>query len=510
MDQCASVLLAFPPATWGEAATPSSDDDDEISYHQAVRQHAQNVDKLIKDGGVLLTPGFAQQLLAVVHPGRHSISYLALLQAVLLLDSSSSSSSRDDGLLANITVFLMTFDARQIRYAGASLSSLLDAVANGGIFPASVAVDLITTCLSRLDPTGSMLTSHHLTLATLAYETDNIEPALPVLERTVVFYPGIKGQPEPSYPCSLSLPPSAYITIESGLTGRLTSTMVLQYDFLCGLCFIQRRSWRQALDALERVMSYPTKDNNSAATTTTTCSKIMTEAHNKWVLVSLLATGRTPPAFPPTTGYGPRKTYAMLGKVYYTVAQAFEQGSAEVLKNEVLQIGQRVFDEEQNGGLLKLVMSHFQRWQILNLREIYTKISLEQLRTETESAEKGGPLDTVEEVEALVREMIEDGMLNAVIEKPADKPAHLVYLGAGDETMTEEEFRQEMMETARRMKELEPLVKATNERLASNKDYLKAVIREQKREKMGVQDMSVDFEAQIEDEDLMGGIMASD
>jgi COP9 signalosome complex subunit 3 len=300
--------------------------------------------------------------------------------------------------------------------------------------------------------------------------------------------------------CTLDLPPASYITVDSGLTKQLTSGDVLQYDLLRGLCFIQRRSWAQALDALERVITYPARDTHS-------CSKIMVEAHNKWILVGLLLTGKAP-TLPTHTGAGAQKAFATLGKPYQAIGKAFEEGTAEALKAEFESVGPQFFSEENNLHLVRLVMQHYQRWQILNLRRVYTKVSLEQIRARTQSAETAAPLATVAEIEALVQQMIDEGMLSGVIEHPADGgPAYLTFHEANDE-LSEAEFAQKMLRTAQRLKELEPLVKATNERLGANREYVRFLVAQQKKDKDARRDYDLSFLNQVEDEDLMTGVVA--
>ena len=345
-----------------------------------------------------------------------------------------------------------------------------------------------------------MLTTHHVALATLAFTTDNVEPALPLLEKNVVFYPGVKGLQETRPFGSLDVPPASYITVDSGLTGRLTSSDVLQYDLLRGLCFIQRRSWSQALDALERVVTYPAKDSHS-------CSKIMVEAHNKWILVGLLLNGKTP-TLPTITAPGAQKAFAALGKPYHSIGKAFEETTAEKLKTEFEGLGAQFFGEENNLSLMRLVMQHYQRWQILNLRKVYTKLSLAQIRACTQSAETAAPLAAEADIAQLVQQMIDEGMLSGAIERPADGPAYLTFHAPNDE-LSEAEFAQKMLRTAQRLKELEPLVKATNERLGTSRDYVRYLVQQQKKEKDLQRDYGVGFLSQVEDEDLMTGVVAA-
>ncbi|KAK3373536.1 hypothetical protein B0T24DRAFT_623694 [Lasiosphaeria ovina] len=503
MDNAASVLLAFPPD--GDLPTLEK-------YHKAVTAHVQQVERLLKDTTTNLA-SLAPLLLEHVNPAVNSISYLALLQSILA--SEKTTQPQRLAVLPSVTAFLMTFDPRQIRYVGSALSRLLDLVATNELLPASAAVDVLATAILRLNPAGSMLTSHHLSLVSLAYETNNIEPALPVLEKTIVFYPGVKGAAAGKRLLGdPALAPAAYLTPESGLTTKLSSASVLQYDLFCGLCFIQRRMWQQAFDALERVVTYPTKD--------LACSKIMVDAHNKWVLVGLLLTGKMP-ALPSTTSQAAQKTYATLGKAYTAIGKAFEKLTAETIKAEAFSLGQYSLAEEGNLGLMQLVLSHYQRWQIVNLGEAYTKISLEQIRAQTQSAETGAPLETEAEIEALVESMIGDGMLHGVIEKPAPaaeegddgtpppppQPGYLHFLSPADD-LSEQQFAAQMLAAAQRIKDLGPVVKAASERLGTRPEYVRYLVKEQKRDKdgSGPNSAAMGFESTFDEEDLMTGVTA--
>lgn len=334
--------------------------------------------------------------------------------------------------------------------------------------------------------------------------TNNIEPVLPIIEKSIVFYPGMKGSTSTRNLSDPDLPPSGFITVENDFTKSLENKDILEHDLLRGLCFIQRRSWQQAFDAFERVITYPSRDNTNA-------SKIQVEAYSKWVLVGLLLNGKAP-VLPPTTPNGPRKVYEVTGKPYYSLAQAFEKRTAESFKTEYEGLSQGFWDEEKNVSLLKLVIEHYQKWQILNLRHVYSRISLEQIRTRTQSAETAAPLGSVQEIEALVQGMIDEGLLQGEVVHPENGLAYLAFSSTADD-LSEEEFTRRMVATAQRIKALGPVVKATNERLASNKDYLKWLAQQKKHEQQGQSQGGgpVDvtgFGDVVEDEDLMTGIVA--
>jgi COP9 signalosome complex subunit 3 len=58
----------------------------------------------------------------------------------LLVSVGTTSSLPQADLLAKTSIFLASFDARQIRYAGKNFSTVLDWLVRGGLFPVSVTV----------------------------------------------------------------------------------------------------------------------------------------------------------------------------------------------------------------------------------------------------------------------------------------------------------------------------------------------------------------------------------
>ncbi|KAH7026158.1 uncharacterized protein B0I36DRAFT_247989 [Microdochium trichocladiopsis] len=484
-----ATLKAFPPS--GPALRSDA------AYDEAVTSHLKQLSRLIKDHNpelVIHGPEFLKDL----DPSIHSLSYLAVLHALVLPNLVTS--APPEFLLEKLVTFLLSFDARQIRYAGSHLQDILSALGTGQLLPPSVAVDALATAILRLDPSGSILTSTHISLVKLAYNTDNIAPALPVLDKSIVYYPGMASQSQPEQLCDMTLPPPAYISRLTGLTTTLKATNVLEYDLLCGMAYIARRSWQKAASALERVVTFPTKDGGT--------SKIMVDAYKKWVLVSLLKAGKhsEPPSI---TGSAAQKQYSVHGKLYTTVAGLFTADDASALKQEV-ERNNTVWAEDGNVGLVQEVLSQYQAWQILNLRDVYSKISIAEIRDQTKSAETGAGLPENADIEALVQNMIISGMLSGVVQKNDDGTSYLTFLPPASQP-SELEFAQELASTALRLKQLQPIFRATNERLGTNKDYVKHVVKEAKRggDKGDANDAMMGFQAEVDDEDLMGGIVAT-
>ncbi|KAI0102789.1 hypothetical protein GGR51DRAFT_526224 [Nemania sp. FL0031] len=485
MDQYASVLLAF---------SPPLDPGDNEAYHKAATIHTQRLSKLLKERSRDLAL-YSNELFTVVDPAANSLSYLTLLHALIF--PSLASNIPHDAILERLVTFMITFDGRQCRYAGSLLQDVMDAVGSGRILPPSVAVETLASAILKLDPSGSMLTSSHILLAKLAYETDNIVPALPVIGKDIVFYPGMANHETAQYLCDLELSPPSYISKNTGFTAKLKSSMVLEYDLLCGMMYCARREWGKARAAFERAVSFPTKEMG--------CSKIMVDAYKKWILVSLLSEGKYS-STPPHANAATTKTFGVLGKHYVSLAAAFATDEVRQLKLEVEKNSQ-VWLEDGNVGLVEEVLSSYQQWRVLSLQDIYTKISIPEIRQQTKSAETGALLNKDEDVEALIQNMIIEGMLNGVIEKNDDGTKFLIFLSPTTH-LSEQEFAEEAQRAAAKLKDLKAIFVATNQRLGTSKEYIKWLFKESKRDKsndapdppLGV------FDTQTFDEDLMGGL----
>lgn len=267
---------------------------------------------------------------------------------------------------------------------------------------------------------------------------------------------------------------------------------------LRGMMYCALRDWSKAFAAFQRVVTYPTREGGT--------SKIMIEAYKKWVLVSLLSKGKLAET-PSNTPAASAKLYANLAKPYTSVAVAFVADDAQVLKAEV-EKNTAIWLEDANTGLVKEVLSAYQKWRVLALEQIYSNISLSEIRQQTTSAETGEKLQKDEDVETLIQNMIISGMLSGVIEKNDDGTKYLSFLSLTT-PFTEVEFVDRVKNTASQLMQLQNYFKITKERLGTNKEYLKHVIKEEKRaaDKSNDPEPVPDFDATVDDEDLMGGIM---
>lgn len=343
-----------------------------------------------------------------------------------------------------------------------------------------------------------MFTSTHLVLANLAYETAYIGPALKVIDRDLIYYPGMPNSKATGHLCDAALPPTAYISTVTGLTRELKSTSVLEFNLVSGLIYMSRRDWTKARKALERVIAHPSKDKG--------VSKIMTEAYKKWVLVGLLCNGREP-TLPPHTSHSVRAACTNLAGPYANVASLFSTPKADELKAEA-ESNSAVWTEDGNGLLIKEVLAAYQKWQIISLRRVYSKISVSQIQALTSSAETGEALKNKPEVTSLIQGMITSNMLRGELTIGDSGDDDCLTFHQDRALLTEQDFAREIAQSHHTITNLGKDYKLVNEHLSGNKEYVKHMVREQKRSDKEPDSSSGNFETQIEDEDLMTGIIA--
>lgn len=354
-----------------------------------------------------------------------------------------------------------------------------------------------------------MLTTAHLELVNLAYHTDTAEYALPVIDKHIVYYPGMDKDNKklrsggPTLLCDMALAPPDYITEDTGFIdplNPLSAQAVLEYDFVSGLLYSSRQQWKKARDAFERVITHPTRDNG--------LSKIMTQAYDKWLLVSLLVNGRTP-QMPANVASHAKGSFEVTGKPYHMLAAHFDTLSAVELKKEV-ETHVALWHQNHTSCYVQEILASHQKWQVMALRDIFSKVSISYIREQTRSAETGNALPSDDDVEKLVQGMINSKMLKGVIVKPEGQPAYLEYLSEVEE-LSEAAYKTEVASTMKRLKEFEAVFKTTNARLSTNPHWLKHVVREQKREKdnSGPGAAFQGLDPTLDDEDLMTDIMPS-
>lgn len=348
-----------------------------------------------------------------------------------------------------------------------------------------------------------MLTGHHLRLARLALDSRNYADAAQVLEKFILYIPGASTVQKPKYLCEMTLSPVSYLSPATKFTGKLKYVEILEYFLYSGMVSIGLRNWEIALRCLESAVTYPAKEGS--------VSKVMLYAYKKWILVGLLLTGKLLP-LPKTTSVSAARCYHVMGKPYETLAQIFESGTASRLKAEV-DAGTVIWRDDHNEGLVLHVLAAYQKFQIRALANVYTKISIPEIVSQTTSAETGNKLPSAQAGELLIQNMIRSGELHARLTPPTGSSPSILTFSPTGQVLSEQEMQRELTTSAERIKALTKEVKQTDRMLTHDKEYIKHVQKQKKNPKGGPNsshdfadagmEWNDDADALLEDEDIM-------
>jgi COP9 signalosome complex subunit 3 len=328
-------------------------------------------------------------------------------------------------------------------------------------------------------------------------ESQQYDAVLPIIDSTILYIPGASDKPTPKYLCSMALSPVAYITLQSGFsTKQIKSVDLLEYFLLSGMVYIGLRRWQRARECLELAVTYPSRENG--------CSILMSEAYKKWILIRVLLDGKAP-TLPKHISTNLAKSLHTLAKPYETVAQIFEQGTASRLKSE-LEAGRGIWTTDCNVGLVMCVMAAYQQFQIRNLANVHTKLTMVDIHNLTQSAELGSKLPNVTAVETLISSMIADGTLHATLSHPPNQSPVLTFSQSGP-LLSEKQTQAALAVSTSRLKSLTDEIKATDRMMTYEKEYVKYA---QKVKKTLAMDQAVGVNevewSGIDDEDLMGSL----
>ncbi|TVY83781.1 COP9 signalosome complex subunit [Lachnellula suecica] len=489
MDDLLPKLLAFPPHP--PPSIPLTD----TQYDEGIKSHISTV-KGMADSKLLLRTSSGDGVLDLINPSINTVPYaFTLLAIITAVHKGNKNVDAKGNLWKNMSDFVSNLDPRQIRYLGAELGQITDTIVEYARSSNQIAaaVTPVTNSLLNYDPTGGMLTSRHLLLVKLSLNSRQFFDAVPVLDKPILYFPTQKT-PKSKLLCNMSSSPSTYITTDNGFTKKLKYQEVLEY-FLCrGMIYAGLRDWKKAFQSLEDAVSFPTKEG--------AVSKMMIDAYKKWILVGLLRDGKAP-TLPKVTGNGAAKVYHVIAKPYESLAQIFETGTASRLKAEA-DVGTAIWQQDCNLGLVLHVLAAYQKTQIRNLANIYTKMSIQEVHSATTSAETGFKLPSVHATETLVRSMIADGSLHATVSSGSSSPSILTFLPPGT-LLSEAVFQNQLAISTVQVKALTDEIKHTDHALTHEKDYVKWLQKQKKGKVINI-DQGIsgpDMDWQNDDEDLM-------
>ena len=177
----------------------------------------------------------------------------------------------------------------------------------------------------------------------MVLESRNYRLALPVIDKIIFNFPTERSsEADGAVPCGQHRDSGGYITIDSGLTGRISPIMVHEYYMLGALAYIALSKWEEAMLFLELILVSP---NLSQA------NGFMLEAYRKWILLGCIINGRVRthqkfhrsstnrdwqvPEIPKSFNTSATRTIKQASRAYDILAEVFQSGDRARLQAEI-------------------------------------------------------------------------------------------------------------------------------------------------------------------------------
>lgn len=376
-------------------------------------------------------------------------------------------------LWPSIVRALLTFDPIQARYVGTQLRDIIDTVVTGAEQTSNhvPAMQLLRNVILRLDPTSSTLSMTHYQYLRLCMAIRAYTDAIDILDRPIYHVP----TPESTktlekrlgkYRCSIGESSLPTFTAQTGLAGKITSRIYLEYFLLGAVCYIATEQWKKAQTFLEVVLVHPTHGN--------AVSLIMVDAFKKWMLVGLLIDGKgasVPKAMSANAG----KFMRALSKPYDCVVEAFRSHKGERLRGEI-QEGLEEWNKDGNYGLMREVYAAFRKFEVIRLSKTFAALPVEEIAARTSPT----PQD-IQESFIYINTLIANGDLQARI-TPSQKGGlgTVRFLSTETSQKSETDIEKELAVRALELKSLLKYIADYDHQLEVNKDYLDFLLKAKK------------------------------
>ncbi|KAL1976431.1 hypothetical protein VTN31DRAFT_2713 [Thermomyces dupontii] len=501
MTEIQGKLQSFPPPP-----EDSKDLTDKL-YHEYAQNFVKSLTKSLPND--IPSPDTASSLLDRLDPSRHSLSYLLVFHHQIIgLSDKPKDAVPDDfypgsALWRRACLFLGAFDPVQVRYAGNQWRSVVELLAKAAESANKplVAIRPIRDAMLRLDPTGATFTSTHVILTRLCLLARAYSLSLPVLDKDVFFFPTHTDhtflQRSEPIPCASHEISANYITVSSGLTRSFGHREYLKYFLYGGMIYGALKEWGKALHFLTIAISAPSVN---------TVSLIMVEAYKKWVLFQLLDKGDVPP-LPKAVSPHAAKLYKSLARPYDALADAFKAGDYNALKVEA-EVGQSVWQMDNNTGLVLQVLRAFQKHSVLKLGSTFAALTMADIANRTHLA-----AGNLEEVERSVVTLVTQGELNAtLLHSTQGSESTMVRFWTAHTKPTadlEDTLRQRLAEEREKLHNLAKNVQGSDYRMELGTEYIDYLRRNQKKRERAARDGGAsagkvtDFDS---DEDMMSDL----
>lgn len=368
------------------------------------------------------------------------------------------------------------------------------------------AIPAVRTAILRMDPTSSTFTSNHLYFLHLCLQAQSPRQALPILDHDISSLPTNPLKNIDEVHPSSARSSAAYITPSSHISAPLHPHQIQEYHLLGAHIYLGLRNYARARLFLELVLSSPTP---GAAT------PLMVEAYKRHILVSLLANGKPYPV-PSTVSASTLRAISPLVRAYDALAETFRNRDLARFRAEA-EAGREEWEEDGNAGVVKQVEEGLRRVRVRDLQRTFAALRVGQMVRLLGKEEA--------ETVALVKAMIEEGSLDAVVSEGSGgdgsgealnghgaavvrfssaKPNAGVQSGPADQAAALEE-------QAQRIQTLSAAVREADRKLALSREYVDWRRRTQKQS-AGAEAENMDTSLDVpgafadEDEDMMGDL----
>ena len=434
-----------------------------------------------------------QNILELLNPAINSLPYLFALTTQW--GAAGKDRARHEDAVTRSLIFFSSFDPIQIRYAGEYFRVLLEYAIE--YYPQLGYQDFspIWTAMLRLDPTGGTFTSNHLRLVRLCLKAGVPSQALPILDKNIYAFPQAPPKNLPDEPlCEDYELSSNFITTKSGFSSSLKSEYVLEYYLLGAYIYIGLRNYSRARLFLECVMLTPTIGGS--------CSALQCEAYKKWILLGLLAQGKTYP-LPRTHNQVVMKSLKAVGRAYEALADDFEKRNWRKYQAE-MDAGAQVWHDDGNLRLVREVGDALLRYRVIDLQKTYAALPVSRVANHL-----GMPADATFR---MLQEVLREGHINASI-TPSNSGS------AGDAVLhfhftSPAHADSDLEAQAKRIEELTSFIRDADRRLQLSREFIDVA----KRSKRGAAGPDGDLADQMDlswdppiadidedgDEDIMG------
>ncbi|KAF2196396.1 hypothetical protein GQ43DRAFT_484987 [Delitschia confertaspora ATCC 74209] len=503
-----NIVFAFPPDEPEPFATKVSED-------RLIRSFVQQL-STIPAQHWLKGADTPQDILELLNPTANTLGYTYALQARIQAAGEPKGPRSIPDLLKpggstwnKIELYLEKCDPVQIRYVGGQWRSIVEYVERvaRALGSPALAIAPIRSAMMRLDPTTGTFTSTHLNFIRLCMDTRSYTAAVPILDNYIHSLPSriprqVLEQLEGSVLCADHTDSGDYIYAGSGHSDMVTVQSVQEYYVLGAMAYIGLRQWKKAMQFLEHVLVTPT---NGIA------NGLMLEAYRKWVLVSCLATGSLQ-NLPRTANGSAMKSIRGASKAYEALAEAFsaavdsDSGGPKAIQKLRSQAnrGAAQWTDEANAGLVRELLDQQYRVLIAGLASKFAAIPFKNVSEYTGIS--------IEELVAYVEKLINDGELNARIDR-LTAPEELIVLRffldptQGPLAKTEKQQQVALLEQTQRTTLLASQVKGADFRLSLTKEYTDHVKRVGKKPQFSEEAMDTNWDEGLEaDEDMMADL----